>query len=231
MNKKRDCKIIISKNGPYVISGDLPLCRESIIPDDVGNSVKWKRGKKYKTEEKYNLCRCGHSQNKPFCDGHHIKINFNGNETAKGKKFLDTARKVFGPRLELIDNIELCSLARFCHNKEGDVWSLTEKSNNLKSKKEAIKQACNCPSGRLVMIDKKTGKVIEPRFKPELSLVEDIQEEVSGPIWVKGEVPIESYDGSKYEIRNRVTLCRCGHSNNKPFCDGSHIDAKFRDDK
>jgi CDGSH-type Zn-finger protein len=31
-----------------------------------------------------------------------------------------------------------------------------------------------------------------------------------------------SADGKAYEVRNRVTLCRCGSSNNKPFCDGSH---------
>jgi len=32
-----------------------------------------------------------------------------------------------------------------------------------------------------------------------------------------------SADGFVYEIRNRVTLCHCGYSGNKPFCDGSHM--------
>ena len=36
-------------------------------------------------------------------------------------------------------------------------------------------------------------------------------------------------DGFAYEVRNRVTLCRCGASKNKPFCDGSHAAIKFRD--
>ncbi|UCF09264.1 MAG: CDGSH iron-sulfur domain-containing protein, partial [Thermoplasmata archaeon] len=45
-----------------------------------------------------------------------------------------------------------------------------------------------------------------------------------GPIWVRGRIPIESADGHIYEIRNRVTLCRCGWSSNKPFCDSSHLD-------
>ena len=40
---------------------------------------------------------------------------------------------------------------------------------------------------------------------------------------------MESADGTTYEIRNRVTLCRCGASQNKPFCDGSHWEVEFRD--
>lgn len=72
-------------------------------------------------------------------------------------------------------------------------------------------------------------KVLEREFEKSISLVEDPQNKVSGPIWVKGGVPVESSDGSTYEIRNRVTLCRCGKSKNKPFCDGSHIDESFND--
>ena len=36
-------------------------------------------------------------------------------------------------------------------------------------------------------------------------------------------------DGHRYEVRNRVTLCRCGASKNKPFCDGSHAAIEFKD--
>jgi CDGSH-type Zn-finger protein len=39
---------------------------------------------------------------------------------------------------------------------------------------------------------------------------------------VRGGITIESADGVPYEVRNRVTLCRCGRSDNKPFCDASH---------
>jgi len=50
-----------------------------------------------------------------------------------------------------------------------------------------------------------------------------------GPIWVKGGVPVESADASVFENRNRVTLCRCGGSKNKPFCDGTHLKDRFND--
>ena len=52
---------------------------------------------------------------------------------------------------------------------------------------------------------------------------------MGGPIYVRGGIPIASLDGTPYEVRNRVALCRCGASQNKPFCDGSHVDAAFRD--
>ena len=48
-------------------------------------------------------------------------------------------------------------------------------------------------------------------------------------VWLKGGIALESADGKKYETRNRVTLCRCGQSGNKPFCDGTHIDCGFDD--
>ena len=54
-------------------------------------------------------------------------------------------------------------------------------------------------------------------------------QKVSGPLWVKGGVAIEASDGFAYETRNRVTLCRCGRSSNKPFCDGTHCKTKFND--
>ena len=54
------------------------------------------------------------------------------------------------------------------------------------------------------------------------------KERISGPIRVKGGVRLESTDGKLYETRNRVTLCRCGKSKNKPFCDATHVSIKFK---
>jgi CDGSH-type Zn-finger protein len=229
-NKKDNSKISITKNGPYVVSGNLPLNKEIIVVDKEGVPVKWKKGKKYPKCNDCALCRCGKSDNKPYCDGTHAKIKFDGTETASKKPYMRQAGKVTGPNLVLTDATEFCALGRFCEKGKG-VWESTRESDNPKCKKDAIQESCDCPSGRLVIWDKKTGKAIEPKFKQSISLVEDPDREVSGPIWVKGGVPIESAEGKKYEIRNRVTLCRCGKSTNKPFCDGSHIEAGFRDDK
>jgi CDGSH-type Zn-finger protein len=223
---KEENKIIVSKDGPYLVSGNLPLEKEISVCDGNGIPVKWKKGEKYPRKGNCALCRCGYSKNKPFCDGSHVKIKFDGTETADNKKFLEQCEEIEGPDLILKDAPVFCSVARFCH-RGGDIWDNVQKSD-AKSKKITINDACDCPSGRLVLYDKKTGKPIEPKFAPSISLTEDGGNKVLGPIWVKGNIPIESYRGKKYEIRNRVTLCRCGHSKNKPFCDGTHIEIGFK---
>jgi CDGSH-type Zn-finger protein len=222
-------KIKIAENGPYLVSGSLPLRKEIIAVDENGDSAEWKKGKDYPEQEKYALCRCGHSKNKPFCDGSHTGAGFDGTETASKEKYSDQCEKISGPELDLADVPDLCARARFCHNKFNDVWNNTQASDDPDLKKTAIKQACNCPSGRLVAMDKKTGEPIEPKFEPSISLVEDPVKKVSGPIWAKGGIALESADGTEYETRNRATLCRCGKSRNKPFCDGCHIDNGFND--
>ncbi|MFA4998640.1 MAG: CDGSH iron-sulfur domain-containing protein [Candidatus Paceibacterota bacterium] len=222
-------RVSVTENGPYLVEGDLPIEKEIIISDEDGNSVKWQKGEKFPKKEKCALCRCGQSGNKPYCDGTHAKVGFRGTETASRENYIKQAEKIEGPDLILTDLPELCSVARFCHGKKGSTWELTEESDDLGSKEEAIKQACNCPSGRLVAWNKKTGKPIEPKFEKSISLIEDPERGVSGPIWLKGGIELEGASGEKYETRNRMTLCRCGKSGNKPFCDGTHIRAGFND--
>jgi len=221
-------KVVVSKDGPYIVSGNLPLAREMIMPDKEGISFKWRKGDAYPAKGTYALCRCGRSTNKPYCTGAHAETGFNGTETASKAKYLAQAEKTIGPDLILTDAEALCSAARFCDLAEG-AWKLTAKSGDPKSRKLAIREACDCPSGRLVVWDKKTKKPIEPKFKQSISIIEDLGANVSGPIWLKGGVLVESSGGTKYEIRNRATLCRCGQSANKPFCDGTHVPTGFND--
>lgn len=221
-------KIIIKKDGPYIVAGNIPISKEISIPDEKDELEKWKKTKEFPEKKTSVLCRCGESDDKPYCDNTHKKTGFNGKETASNKKYLDQSETIKGPEIDLTDAGDYCSGARFCHRAKG-TWYNTRKSDKPESKKVAIETACNCPSGRLVVWDKKTGEPIEPDLKPGISILEDPQKKVSGPIWVKGCIDIESEDGTKYENRNRVTLCRCGKSDNKPFCDGSHIDSGFND--
>ncbi|HLK60126.1 MAG TPA: CDGSH iron-sulfur domain-containing protein, partial [Chthonomonadaceae bacterium] len=79
-----------------------------------------------------------------------------------------------------------------------------------------------CPSGALTYEFTETGETNEPDLPEGIAVITD------GPLWVTGKITIERSDGKTVEIRNRMTLCRCGHSKNKPFCDGSHLDAHFK---
>lgn len=182
----------------------------------------------YGTEENDSLCRCGQSKNKPFCDGTHLKVNFDGTETSDGESFEKMVKEIDGPALKLKDAEILCASARFCH-RGGDIWQVIPKSDEPKAKKNAIENVCDCPSGRLVVIDKVSGKTIEPSLEKSIGLIQDPAIGVDGPLWVRCGIPIYSAEGKLWEVRNRVTLCRCGKSTNKPFCDSSHYPEEDRE--
>ena len=220
-------RIKLTRNGPIIVSGGVPLFEFFIRQDGDGYCHGWRQGKKYETAETYALCRCGRSKNKPFCDGsHHLPPEFDGPETASRTPFMEQAGKVIGPELTLAEVPPLCSESRFCQ-RAGGTWRLVAKSDDDFARRTAIEEAADCPSGRLVLLDK-SGKEIEPVFAPSIGVVEDSPLGLSGPLWVRGGIPIESADGFTYETRNRVTLCRCGQSKNMPFCDGRHLEVKFK---
>jgi CDGSH-type Zn-finger protein len=60
--KKMAGKIVVSKNGPYLVSGEL--------------EVDGSDGKKIAENKPCALCRCGQSKKKPFCDGTHISVGW-----------------------------------------------------------------------------------------------------------------------------------------------------------
>jgi CDGSH-type Zn-finger protein len=177
-------KIKVINNGSYLVSGDLPLSEKIIGVDADGQSHGWQEGQKFPAQENYALCRCGHSQHKPYCDGTHVKFQFDGTEQASNTPYLEQASVTNGPNLDLTDAEELCANARFCH-RAGGIWKLTEESDNFAAKLIAVEEACDCPSGRLVVWEK-NGEAVEPEFTPSIGVVIDTQAGKIGPLWVQG---------------------------------------------
>lgn len=223
-------KIKIAERGPYLLFGNIPIKQQSIMPNHEGESWQFVTGTTdYNTgSEPVALCRCGQSHKKPYCDGTHTKIEWDDRLTAPRTPLLDDVQTTEGQTLTLTDNILYCAFARFCDAK-GRTWNLTENSHDQQSRKLAIQTANNCPAGRLKQWDKTTGNPLEPKLEPMIGLIQDPALHVSGGVWAMGGIPVIAPDGYVYQVRNRVTLCRCGYSNNKPFCDGTHTTAQWRD--
>lgn len=226
-DNKQGCIIRIIKNGPYIVTGKVPLSEKVIVPK--GKGYEYREGRLFPQAEEYALCRCGKTKNPPFCDGAHKLTGFDGTETASRASYLERASVQVGPNLDLLDD-ERCAFARFCHREEGNVWELTEMSDNPKHREEAIKAASDCPAGRLVAMDKE-GNLVEPEYEPSIEILQDPEKRVSGPLFIKGNIPIESSEGFTYEVRNRVALCRCGESSKKPYCDATHVSIGYSDNK
>lgn len=220
-------RITVSENGPYYVEGGVPLIRAEIVVNEQGEAVGWNETERIDAGEAYALCRCGLSQNKPFCDFTHVAAGFDGTETAGHHSFSEMSVSISGNGLDLHDARRLCAEARFC-DRAGGLWNLIHRCDDGPTRELAIEAAQLCPSGRYVacMVE---GQPLEPRLEPSVVLTEDPQLGVSGPIFVRGGIEIVDVAGEPYEVRNRVTLCRCGASANKPFCDGAHIAAGFRE--
>jgi uncharacterized Fe-S cluster protein YjdI len=126
----------------------------------------------------------------------------------------------------LYDDGSLCTHAGFCTNLRTNVWDLAERyGDDPDAREEFVGMMHRCPSGRLAFAEPEDPEAtIEPAFEPSIGVEPDAS------YWLRGGIPVVSEDGRAYEARNRQTLCRCGHSGNKPFCDGAHRFAGFSDD-
>ncbi len=218
-------KIKILPNGPFEVSGFGVLTKETIKPQNnyvLGSS---KTGE-FEVSGTFYLCRCGASSTKPFCDGTHKKIEFDGQETASMEPYIERATLQRGPKVNLLDD-NRCAFARFCHRQRGSVWELVDGSDDDENKKEAIEGASACPTGRLTAV--LNGKLLENEYESEISIVQDPIKNVSAGIFVRGDFVLESATGKLYEKQNRIALCRCGQSRKKPFCDAAHVPAEFND--
>ena len=207
-------RIKTTANGPYMVLGEIPLKEETAKKDAMGRPEKWAETKKQYMDGTYALCRCGKSNDKPFCTGDHI--GFDGTETAKRSTFEESAKVcVSADGVELLQDPILCVGAGFCHASK-NVDRMVKKKDTLDI---ALQQTYDCPGGSLLI--KIDGEPQEPQFDKTISVTAVPPR--SGPLWVKGGIPVESSDGYKYEVRNRVALCSCGKSKNKPFCDAAHL--------
>lgn len=225
MSNTIKCKIKIIKNGPYLVTGSVPLSEKIIVSS--GKANEYQQGREFPLQAEYALCRCGHTHTPPYCDGTHQKIGFHCSETASRETYAHRVRVLEGPNLVLTDD-NRCAYARFCHREEGSVWELTVNSDDPHLREEAIRAASECPTGRLVAYSTDLTP-IEPDYDPSIELLQDPDNGVSGPLFVKGNIQIESSDGYQYEKRNRAALCRCGKSQNSPFCDATHVTVRYKD--
>ncbi|MFC2157362.1 CDGSH iron-sulfur domain-containing protein [Acidobacteriota bacterium] len=204
-------KIETQKNGPYKVEA-LEKMRNS-------------RGEKLETPPLMFLCRCGGSANKPFCDGTHLKNGFSdGKEEGRVPDRMDD---YVGDDVTIHDNRGVCSHRGHCTDNLPSVWRQKKEpwiDPDAAETKDIIRVIEMCPSGALSYTqDEVLHKDVDN--EPAVEISKD------GPYDVQGFVELDDPEGNTPESKEHYTLCRCGHSRNKPFCDGQHWYVKFRDPK
>lgn len=201
-----------SKDGPYLVK-DLPSLENS-------------RNEAIDVKQVMALCRCGASKNKPFCDGAHSQAGFKGDKHPE--RVPDKQDTYEGKDLIIRDNRGVCAHAGFCTTQAPKVFRMKEEpwinpdNQDTETTTRVIKL---CPSGALSYTKGQEIWNGETR-EPKIIVSKD------GPLWVQGSPAFkDEQTDSKPESKEHYTLCRCGASKNKPFCDGSHWSAGFKDEK
>jgi CDGSH-type Zn-finger protein len=216
-------RIRIAKDGPYEVTGHPALGRTAQVETEFGEPVDWESFEPIDAPAAFDLCRCGRSERKPFCDASHETCDFDGTEAADRAARATRAEVYVGDGVLMTDDHTLCEHAGYCGDRFTNVWRMIRQTSDPEIRERLQRMVSLCPSGALDRAPAQGVDPIEPAFEPSIGVIRD------GPLWVRGGIPIESSDGTTYEVRNRVTLCRCGRSSNKPFCDGSHKEVEFRD--
>jgi CDGSH-type Zn-finger protein len=203
MSEKKT-QIIFTKSSPlYLVNGE---------------SVNDEMGKAIAVKPVTALCRCGKSLKMPYCDDTHIKEPFN-NEKLEGRH-LNKWRSYEGQEITIHFNLGICCHVGLCLKNLPSVFSKDTKpwiNPNGASAEAIIAMIKTCPSGALTY-SIAGDEVVDFDDEVHIKIV------TNGPIVVRGSVELIDEDMSIQELKSkeRYTLCRCGKSKNKPFCDGSH---------
>lgn len=209
MNKK-DPELTCFPDGPYHI------CNCEITNSKEENLL---------SEEEAYLCRCGGSSSKPFCDGTHLKNDFSDKNLNNGKS--DKRENYPGKRITIHDNRGICSHAGFCTDGLSAVFKMKEEpwiDPDGAEVEEIINTIKKCPSGALsYSIDD-----VEHRDRMGKPLVKVTK---NGPYAFSGGIRLNNQAQGEGASAEHFTLCRCGGSKNKPFCDGTHWHIGFEDEK
>jgi len=218
-------KILVQKNGPYIVSGKIPLVRKTQVVSEYGEPLAWKKEDTIDTGETYRLCRCGCSSTKPFCDDTHEIIDFDGTESADING-TEERQKIYtwGTKIVVKRDYSLCMNSGFCGTRFTNVKKMLANTEDTRIRSLVIAMVERCPSGSYTYTIREGEADIEPDLPQQIAVTTEITSDgpIDGPLWITGNIPIERSDGRPFETRNRVTLCNCGLSKIKPLCDGTH---------
>jgi CDGSH-type Zn-finger protein len=200
--------IELRPDGPIAVTGPFEL------HDAAGKPI-------VHAEVTVKLCRCGGSQNKPFCDGTHRRNGFTGARVSDGAK--DKVKSYAGPGITIHDNRSVCVHAAACTAGLPKVFKYGERpwiDPAGAPPQQVVELIRKCPSGALsYAVD---GQPAKPEaWAPAIVVMKD------GPYAVVG-AELTGVEFAQGVPRERYALCRCGASKNKPFCDATHIELGFK---
>ncbi len=208
-----------AKNGPYLVTNV--------------SALRTPLGERRSVPPQLALCRCGGSSMKPFCDGTHAS---NGFTDGKDPNRVPDQRDTYpGQQLTIFDNRGICQHSGLCTDRLSTAFRTDKEPFVAPSgarMDELVRAVRDCPSGALSLAfdGKEARDLVDWHGQRERA----IQVTQDGPYRVTGGIPLVNARGVRESraagsSREHYALCRCGHSQNKPFCSGMHWYVEFRD--
>jgi len=198
-------------NGPLRLSVD--------TEDSVINNILFDhKGKSIAVKKNSIICRCGKSKKQPFCDGIHRMCNFKSLNTLD-KEIIQSYK---GKDINIVFNRSICAGAGTCvrnfpkiYKNASEDW-IDPDGDGIEEVKKSVNQ---CPSGALhyELVGDNESKDYDG-FK--ITIVK------KGPMNVIGKVDLNVESWATNANPQKYSLCRCGASENKPFCDYTHASLK-----
>jgi CDGSH-type Zn-finger protein/truncated hemoglobin YjbI len=214
-----DSRIEPAPDGPYLVTNP-PTLR-----DWLGSAMA--------TRPQMALCRCGGSGIKPLCDGTHAAIDF---RSAKDPKRVTDRRNTYdGVEVTILDNRGTCQHSGLCSDRLAAVFRVDQEPFVAPSggrMDEIIRAVRDCPSGALSYAidghEQRRHVDWDDQRDPNIEVTKDGPYRITGGIRLAevGDRRLTRNHGASHE---HYALCRCGHSQNKPFCSGMHWYVDFRD--
>ncbi|MEQ3549645.1 CDGSH iron-sulfur domain-containing protein [Pseudonocardia nematodicida] len=212
-------RVTVSHDGPYLAAGP-----------GVTAMVDW-LGQRLDPPPVVALCRCGASAAKPWCDGSHADTGFSG--ATRDDRVPDRLDTYPARQFEITDNRGLCAHSARCTDGLPTVFRAGEEPFVAPAGGRAddiLRAVQACPSGALgaMLEGRRAAALVDSDREPSIEVSRD------GPYRLTGGIAVVDAEG-RPEPRpvgyspEHASLCRCGHSTNKPFCSGAHWHADFHD--
>ncbi len=211
--------IRVTDDGPYLAVNAERLC--TYLAEEVP------------TRPLMALCRCGESADRPWCDGSHATSGFSG---AKDPSRVPDRRDSYqGQTVTVLDNRGICAHSGFCTDRLNTVFHAGSEPFVTPSggrSDEIIAAVRDCPSGALSFaVDGREAReqVDQSLRAPDITISKDGPYRITGGIPLHGDLEGDEVERVAGYSAEHYSLCRCGHSKNKPFCSGMHYYVNFVD--
>jgi CDGSH-type Zn-finger protein/truncated hemoglobin YjbI len=212
-------EIRTAPNGPYLAT-NVELLRDWL-------------GRDLPLRPQLALCRCGASRLKPYCDGSHARIGFTDQKSVD--RVSDRRDTYVGLQVTIYDNRGICQHSGFCSDRIATAFRANQEpfvAPSAGRMDEIIRAVRDCPSGALsYALDGTEAREAVDWHNHRKAAIEITKD---GPYRITGRLALHDdrgddvprAEGSSLE---HYALCRCGQSQNKPFCSGMHWYVDFHD--